>query len=193
MAHAKPTSNKRSRESSKTKEEKLRPSELALREAHAQVARSGERWWSVFENSIIGFALTDLKGQFIATNPAYQRMVGYTDEELQQCRFLDITVEEYREHDWALVEELLGGKRRQFQIEKQFRRKDGSLVWVRNSVSIVPSNEKSPRFIMALSEDITNARQISMISSEPSSICSAANRSSPMASASAKPAHFRGR
>ena len=86
-------------------------------------------------------------------------MVGYTDEELQQFRFLDITVEQYREHNWALVEELLEGKRRQFQIEKQYRRKDGSLVWVRNGVSIVPGTEKVPRFIMALSEDITERKQ----------------------------------
>jgi PAS domain S-box-containing protein len=158
MAHAKPTS-KRSRESSKTKEEKLRPSELALREAHAPVERSEERWRSVFENSIIGVALTDLKGQFIATNPAYQRMVGYTDEELQQLRFLDITVEEYREYNRALVEELLKGKRRQFQIEKQYRRKDGTLVRVRNNVSIVPGTEKVPQFIMTLSEDITEHKK----------------------------------
>ena len=158
MARLKPIS-KRSRESGKTKEENPRASERALREAHAQVARSDERWRSVFENSVIGVALTDLNGQFVATNPAYQRMLGYTDEELQQFRFLDVTVEKYREHNWALVEELLEGKRRQFQIEKQYRRKDGSLVWVRNNVSLVPGTETAPRFIMALSEDITDRKQ----------------------------------
>src|SRR5215472_10507458 len=94
---------KLNRESGKTKQEKLRLSEHALSEAHAQVAQSEELWRSVFENSTIGVALTDLKGQFIATNPAYQRMVGYTDEELQQFRFLDITVEEFRKHNSALV------------------------------------------------------------------------------------------
>ena len=130
-----------------------------MREAHAQVARSEERWRSVFENSVIGVALTDVNGQFIATNPAYQAMLGYTDEELQQLRFLDITVEEYRGHNWALVQELLAGKRLQFQIEKQYRRKDGSLVWVRNNVSLVPGTETAPRFIMALSEDITDRKQ----------------------------------
>src|SRR5260370_39427099 len=100
MAQAKPTS-KRSREAGKTKEEKLRLNERALREAHAQIARSEERWRSVFENSVIGIALTDVNGQFIATNPAYQAMLGYTDGELQQLRFLDITVEEYRSPNWA--------------------------------------------------------------------------------------------
>jgi PAS domain S-box-containing protein len=133
--------------------------ENALREAHAQVARSEERWRSVFENSAIGVALTDLNGRFIATNPVYQEMLGYTGEELQKLSFLDITHEEYLEPNRTLIGELLAGNRQQFQIEKQYRRKNGSLVWVRNNVSVVPGTERVPRFLMALSEDITERKQ----------------------------------
>ena len=54
---------------------------------------------------------------------------------------------------------MLEGKRRQFQIEKQYRRKDGSLIWVSNNVSLVPGTKSMPRFLMALSEDITERKQ----------------------------------
>src|SRR6266699_2911635 len=121
--------------------------------------KSEERWRSVFENSAIGVALTDLKGRFLATNPIYQKMLGFTEEEFQTVSFLEITHEDYREANLALVRELLEGKREQFQIEKQYRRKDGSLIWVRNNVSLVPGTESMPRFIMALSEDITERKQ----------------------------------
>jgi len=121
--------------------------------------KSEERWRSVFENSAIGVALTDLNGRFLATNPIYQKMLGYTDEEFQTVSFLEITHEDYREANLALVTELLEGKREQFQIEKQYRRKNGSLIWVRNNVSLVPGTESMPRFIMALSEDITERKQ----------------------------------
>ncbi len=133
--------------------------ENALLEIHAKLARSEERWRSVFENSAIGVALTDLNGRFIATNPVYQMMLGYTEQEIEQLSFLDITVEEDRNLNWELVEQLLNGKRRQFQIEKRYRRKDGSTVWVRNSVSVVPGTEQVPRFIMALSEDVTEQHE----------------------------------
>jgi PAS domain S-box-containing protein len=133
--------------------------EDALRDAHARVARSEERWRSVFENSAIGVALSDLNGRFLATNPVYQVMLGYTDEELRKLSFLDITHDEDFESNRTLVGELLAGKRRQFQIEKQYRRKNGSLVWVRNNVSIVPGTERQPGFLMALSEDITERKQ----------------------------------
>ena len=125
--------------------------EEALRE-------SQERWRSVFENSAIGVALTDPNGRFLATNPTYQKMLGYTEEEFQTLSFLELTHEDYRDANMTLASELLAGKREQFQIEKQYYRKDGSLVWVRNNVSLVPGTENTPRFIMALSEDITERK-----------------------------------
>lgn len=134
-------------------------SEDDLRIAHAQVARSEERWRSVFENSAVGVALTDLNGRFIATNPVYEKMLGYSEEELHQLTFIDITHEEDIDQNRMLLGELLEGKRQQFQIEKQYRRKDGESVWVRNNVSVVPGTERVPRFLMALSEDITERKQ----------------------------------
>ncbi len=124
----------------------------------AELAAAEERWRSVFENSAIGVALTDLTGRFLAANPVYEKMVGYSEEELQKLSFLDVTREEYLESNRTLVGELLEGKRQQFQIEKQYRRKNGTLIWVRNNVSLVPGTERVPRFLMALSEDITERR-----------------------------------
>src|SRR5207244_8675773 len=127
--------------------------------AEQAIRKSEERWRSVFENSAIGVALTDLNGRFLATNHVYQTIVGYTEEELRALYFLDVTHEDYRETNWALITELLEGKRPQFQIEKKYLRKDGSSIWVSNNVSLVPGTERVPRFIMALSEDITHRKR----------------------------------
>jgi PAS domain S-box-containing protein len=126
--------------------------------AEDALRKSEERWRSVFENSAIGVALTDLNGRFLATNHVFQEMVGYTEEELRAVSFLDLTHEDYRQANWALITELVEGKRCQFQIEKKYRRKDGSLIWVSNNVSLVPGSERVPRFIMALSEDIAQRK-----------------------------------
>jgi formate hydrogenlyase transcriptional activator len=117
------------------------------------------RWRSVFENSAIGVALTELDGRFVATNTTYQKLLGYSESEFEQLSFVEITHEDYREANRALVIELLDGKRDQFQIEKQYRRKDGTLIWVRNNVSLVPNTESNSRFMLALSEDITERKQ----------------------------------
>jgi PAS domain S-box-containing protein len=127
--------------------------------AEEGLRKSEELWRSVFENSAIGVALTDLNGRFLATNHVFQTMVGYTEEELRALTFLDVTHEDYLEANWALVTELMEGKRRQFQIEKKYRRKDGSLIWVSNNVSFLPDTERVQQFLMALSEDITERKR----------------------------------
>jgi len=127
--------------------------------AEEALRKSEERWRSVFENSAVGVALTDMNGRFLAANHVYQTIVGYTEEELRALQFLDVTHEDYREANWTLITELVDGKRRQFQIEKKYRRKDDSLIWVSNNVSLVPGTERVPRFIMALSEDITERKR----------------------------------
>jgi C4-dicarboxylate-specific signal transduction histidine kinase len=73
--------------------------------------------------------------------------------------FLELTHEDYRASNWEFSTELLEGKRKQFQIEKQYWRKDGSSIWVSNNVSLVPGTKSMPRFIMALSEDITERKR----------------------------------
>jgi formate hydrogenlyase transcriptional activator len=129
------------------------------KQAEAALRKSEERWRSVYENSAIGVALTDLNGRFLAVNRAYEKMLDYTEAELRKVTFLEITEEDYRDDNRELISELLEGKRQQFQIEKQYRRKDGTLRWVSNNVSLVPGTESTPRFIMALSEDITQRKQ----------------------------------
>ncbi len=119
---------------------------------------SEERWRAVFENSAIGVALMDSDGYFIAANSAYQRMVGYSEEELRSLTFLELTHEDYRQANLKQIEELKNGTKAQFQIDKQFKRKDGSLLWVRVNVSLVPGSERMTQFIMALAEDIAERK-----------------------------------
>ncbi len=109
--------------------------------AEEALRKSEERWRAVFENSAIGVALTDLSGRFLATNSAFQNMLGYTGEDIGTLTFLELTHEDYREPNWQFVAELLEGRCTQFQIEKQYRRKDGSSIWVSNNVSLVPGTE----------------------------------------------------
>jgi len=131
----------------------------ARKRAEENLRRSEQRWRAVFENSAIGVALTDMTGRLLATNSAYQQMLGYSEEELKNLTFLELTLEDDRQRNWALVAELIDGKRSQFQIEKRYRRKDGRLIWVSNNVSLVPGTEDLPQFVMALSEDITGRKQ----------------------------------
>ncbi|HKS96975.1 MAG TPA: PAS domain S-box protein, partial [Terriglobia bacterium] len=122
--------------------------------------RSEERWRAVFENSGVGIALAGPDGILTAANRAYQEMLGYTEDELRKMSFLDVTYEEDRPANRALARELWSGNVKQIQYEKRYRRKDGRLIWVRNTVSLAPGTDTVPRFAMALVEDITERKRV---------------------------------
>jgi PAS domain S-box-containing protein len=102
-------------------------SEAALRASEA-------RWESIFETSSIAISMIDRDLHYIATNPAFRVILGYTDEELRQLTPLDITVEEQREMAQSRLAELQQGKVDHYAVVKQYRRKDGTVIWGHSSV-----------------------------------------------------------
>src|SRR6267142_245215 len=128
--------------------------EVALREQLTERQRaeeawreSEERWRAVFDNSAAGIPLANPSGRFLAGNLAYQKMLGYSEKELRELSFLDITHEDYRHANSELTTELLEGNRQYFEMEKRYRRKDGNLIWVRVHVSLVSGKQITPRFL----------------------------------------------
>ena len=63
-----------------------------LKRAEGFIKTSEARWRSVVENPIFGVSFIDHNHRFVDTNPSYQRMVGYTNDELRRLTPLDISV-----------------------------------------------------------------------------------------------------
>jgi len=104
--------------------------------------------------------MTDFTGRIFAANEAYRKMLGYTESELYRLTFLDITHQEDRAANLRLVKELQDRKRQHFQIEKRYRHKDGSLIWVRTNVTLVPRIGDIPPFWFKVVEDITPRKRV---------------------------------
>ena len=96
--------------------------------AWTSVATMAERWQAVFEKSAIGVALTDADSRFLVVNRAYEKLLGYTEDELRKLSFLDITPEEFRESNRGLAKELWAGNREQYELEKPYRHKETGSV-----------------------------------------------------------------
>jgi PAS domain S-box-containing protein len=122
--------------------------------------QSEQRWRTAFENSAIGIVMADFTGRYFAANSVFLNMLGYTESELYQLTFTDVTYAEDREINQDWVRELVEGKRRHFEIEKRYRRKDGTLVWVRNNVALVPALGAVEPFWFGIIEDITERKRV---------------------------------
>ena len=114
----------------------------------------------MFENSTLGIARADLEGKFVEANRAYCELVGYSNDELRAVTLLDLAVEEDRHSNSQLLGQLGRGDRHDFQIETRYRRKDGQIVWVHNTVSLIPGPDESSSFLMTIAKDISARRKV---------------------------------
>ena len=129
------------------------------RKAEEALRASEERWRKLFENSSAGIALVTPDGRFIAANLALQKMLGYTEEELQTLSSLQLTHEEDRAATEAILAKSVDERRRDFRIEKRYRRKDGHVIWADLSSTLVPATGSAPAFFATVVVDITERKR----------------------------------
>ena len=129
------------------------------RKAEEALRASEERWRKLFENSSAGIALVTPDGRYMAANLTLQKMLGYTEAELQRLNALELTHEEGRAATEAIRAESVGGQRRDYRIEKRYRRKDNNVIWADVSGTLVPATGSTPAFFAAVIVDITERKR----------------------------------
>jgi two-component system, NarL family, sensor kinase len=111
-------------------------------------------------DSAIGLAITDTRRRFVAVNQAFCRITGYSERELLARNWVSVTHPKDRQRTLELALPLMAGEIPSFLIEKRYTRKNGRIVWVRNSTSVLlrDSSGKPTAFIV-LAEDITEYKR----------------------------------
>ena len=119
---------------------------------------SDRRFRTIVNAAAIGIGHCTLEGQIVESNPALQRLLGYTGEELKGMHFREFTDDSDFAADRKLFEELILGKRESYQLEKRYVRKDRSTIWGRLTLSLVRGPSGDPEFAIGMVEDITERK-----------------------------------
>ncbi|MGN6105149.1 MAG: PAS domain S-box protein [Kofleriaceae bacterium] len=127
--------------------------------AYARLRESEERFRLTIEDAPIGMALVCPDGQFVRVNHALCRLVGYTAAELEQMRFQDITHPDDLETDVTQTHRLARGEIPHYQLEKRYVRRDGGVVTVLLSVSVLRGPDGEAAYFIAQIEDITERKR----------------------------------
>src|ERR1700737_4402830 len=114
---------------------------------------------SAFEFAAIGMALVSPEGKWRRVNRAICEITGYNEAELLERTFQDITHPDDLDLDLANVRKMLAGEIKTYQMEKRYFHKDGSIVWVLLSVSLVHNKSGAPLFFIGQIQDITRRKQ----------------------------------
>jgi PAS domain S-box-containing protein len=127
--------------------------ERALRE-------SEERFGNAFHFSPHGMAFVGPDGTWLKANRALCEMLGYSEEELLQRRFSDITHPDDVSNDVEQLRRLVAGEIGSDHRIKRYVRKDGSAIWVSLAISAVHDAEGSPIYFIGQMQDITRDREM---------------------------------
>jgi PAS domain S-box-containing protein len=120
---------------------------------------SEQRFRYLFEQAAIGMALEDFEGRLLLVNPALCSMLGYSEQEMRLLRCDEFADPEDSADDSKLFQELKGGLRQSYEIEKRYSHKDGRKVWGRLNVSRLRSQAAGAPLVLAMVEDITARRE----------------------------------
>ena len=113
---------------------------------------------ATFEQAAVGIAHLTLDEDWISVNQRFCQITGYTREEILQINVEDLTHPEDVERSLDFLRRIRAGELPEYRIEKRYIRKDGGVIWVNLTVSIVRSATQEPLYLVAFVEDITERR-----------------------------------
>jgi PAS domain S-box-containing protein len=112
----------------------------------------------VVEQSTQPFAMTDLEGRILRANGAFERLTGYTEQELKFLTYQQLTPERWHDMERKLVAHTLTtGQAARF--EKEYQKKDGSLIPIEVVMDVRRTESGEPQFFCKFVTDISERNQ----------------------------------
>lgn len=129
--------------------------------AEQDLLHSEALYRATFENAAVGMAHLDPNGRYLQANRQLCNLLGYSESELQQMTFADVTAPEEVDRDRGARRRLLAGEIDNYYVEKRYLRKDGTSVWANLSVGAVRDAEGRLERLVVVAEDVSAAHQLS--------------------------------
>ncbi len=102
----------------------------------------------------VGIGKLDLTGRILWANPAIEKMLGYSLDELLQRSISDINHPEDWQRSLECYQQIHRGECSRFTLEKRYLRKGGEILWGRVTVTLINDEQQQPDYLMVLLENI---------------------------------------
>jgi PAS domain S-box-containing protein len=119
---------------------------------------SEERFRGAFEQAAIGMCMISIEGKFIRVNAALCQMLGYSEKELLDMDIFGITHPDDITISNNAINQALDARNKSIQIEKRYIHKQGQIIWVSISTSMVFNIAKEPLYLISQIQNITDRK-----------------------------------
>ncbi|MBW7902124.1 MAG: diguanylate cyclase [Rhodocyclaceae bacterium] len=136
---------------------------LARQRAAADALQASEALFrATFHQAAMGIAHIAPDGRILGANEKFCRMLGYGSDELRARTVFDLSDADSREAARLFLAHRLSASSPGFspEIEKPYRRKDGSILWVCEALGVVNDPHGRPDFLVAVAQDITARKDL---------------------------------
>jgi PAS domain S-box-containing protein len=131
----------------------------ARKQAEAALRGSEAEFRVMFEVASIGMGQADPRtGLLVRVNQKMCAITGYSADELLRMRIEELTHPDDRQQDSEAFQRVVRGEAPDYQIEKRYLRKDGTVAWVSVNMTVLREADGRPTRTMAAIEDITARR-----------------------------------
>jgi diguanylate cyclase (GGDEF)-like protein/PAS domain S-box-containing protein len=120
----------------------------------ARIQGSEQRYRTLYDNLRDGSATMNLEGTFIEFNPAFQEMLGYSEEEICRLTYKEITPAKWHAPTEKIIAEQVFLRGYSDLYEEEYRRSDGSIIPVELRTYLIHERGK-PAGMTVIVRDIT--------------------------------------
>jgi PAS domain S-box-containing protein len=106
------------------------------------------------------FVSVNMEGKIVEFNDMYQKMLGYSAEELHKLTYKDLTPKKWHSMEDEVVEEQILPRGYSDVYEKEYIRKDGSVFPVELRTMVIQNKPESPSGMWAIVRDISERKNI---------------------------------
>jgi diguanylate cyclase (GGDEF)-like protein/PAS domain S-box-containing protein len=128
--------------------------------AEAELRDSEQRFRVAFNQAAVGLAHVAPEGRWVMVNQKLCEIVGYTQKEMLNLRYQDLTHPDDLAVDIEVGRRMLAGEVHEQSREKRYRHKDGHYIWVNLTSSLVWDANGKPKYYSTVVEDISRRKQV---------------------------------
>jgi PAS domain S-box-containing protein len=125
---------------------------LELQESEAELR-------AIFNQAAVGIKLATLDGRFLKVNQQLCDILGYSQEELINKTFWDVTYTDDIAYYQNNLQKLIAGEIETFSIEKRNLHKSGNSIWINLTMSLIRDVSSKPIYAVGIVKDIRNQKQ----------------------------------
>lgn len=132
---------------------------IERRQAEEKLQESEDKFRYVFDESIIGKAITQTTGE-MHVNRAFAEILGYSIDEMKNRNYLEITHPEDVGTSRGMMDLLMSGEANSARFTKRYIHRDGRVVWAEESLHLRWDREGKPLYFISAINDITDRLQM---------------------------------